>query len=180
MPAPKPTLSAKALADLLQVNRSAVFQWKDAGCPFRKGSKGFEFVVSEVVAWLEKRAEERGRKSAESQDGQSPYAQKQLADAEYRRIQIEQLRGSLIEVDVVREEYERFVGGFAAVATGRLQRFEREILQTTSPADARRLTQRMHAALMEGAQEYAAEIETTEDDEASEDESELGAVEDVA
>ena len=159
MPAAKQAFPVKTLMDLLEVSRTTVFAWKDAGCPHRRGAKGFEFVLAEVVEWLEKRAEERGRKSAETQDGQSPYNRKLAADAAYRELQVEQLRENLIEAADARQEIDTFVGGFAAVAAGRLQHFEKDIVQTTKPGDARRLTAKIHAALMEGARAYADDLE---------------------
>ena len=38
-------------------------------------------------------------------------------------------------------------------------RFERDIVRATTPAEARLVTQRIHAALMRGAQDYAETME---------------------
>ena len=99
----------------------------------------------------------------ESFDEAKERARKLRADADLRELELAERRGLLIPADKVQERYEEFLGGFSAVAAGRLQRHERDIVRVSTPGEARALTQTLHRALMEGAQEYASEVEAEAD-----------------
>lgn len=150
--------NASDLARLLGASRETLRQWTLAGCP--RLDTG-DYIVSEVVTWLRKR--ERDAAIAEGkQQSQQPKTElnrKLAAEAELKELQLERERGLVIEVEDAEERIARVVGGFAAVAAGRLARFEREIVRCTTAADARKLTDRIRVALMEGAHDLAQELD---------------------
>lgn len=148
---------ATALARLVAVSRETVRQWTLAGCPRLDDG---HYVIAEVVSWLRRR--ERETALAESKRDEKPKTEmnrKIAAEAELKELQLERERGLVIEVEDAEERIARVVGGFAAVASGRLTRFEREIVRCTTPADARKLTERIRGALMEGAHGLADELD---------------------
>ncbi len=159
------------------VSREAVRLWTVANPPVPRRDDG-TFIVAEVVTWRIQRAveAERDKRSGDAKPaGQSEMNRKLAAEADIKEMQLAQLRGELVPAADHQLIIERVAGGFAAVASGRLARFERDIVQAITPGAARRVTQAIHVALMEGAQDLAQELE----DEALEDEAEA-AEEDAA
>lgn len=91
-------------------------------------------------------------------------ARKMAAEADLKELELAERRRELVPAEEARIFTESLVGGFASVAGGRLQQFEREIVATKDAADARRLTQRMTTELMQGAQDYAETLEQEAND----------------
>lgn len=81
------------------------------------------------------------------------------AKAEIAELKAAQMRAELVPAALHRERITAFVGGFVAVVTGRLTRFERDIVLARTPADARKVTEAMRVQLMQGGQGYADTIE---------------------
>lgn len=150
-------LTQAAIARLLGVSRESLRAWTLAGCP--RLDSGL-YVVAEVVTWLRKRERELAL-AEQKPDGQkiSELNRKLSAEANLKELQLERERGLVIDAAVADERIGRIVGGFNAVASGRLTRFEREIRQCTTAAEARRITERIRVALMEGAHELADELD---------------------
>jgi hypothetical protein len=151
----------------LGVSAESVRKWHLGGCPRKDDGT---FVVAEVVTWLRARDVEAERTKAKSTDAPKTELNRKLSvEADLKELQLAQLRGELVTIEVHDEQIGRIVGGFAAVAKGQLTRFERDIVRSTTAADARKLTDRIHAALMEGAQGLADDLDAeaardTEDD----------------
>lgn len=149
------------LAQLLGVSGESVRKWAQAGCPRLDSG---EFVVAEVVTWLRQRDVEAERAKAKGDDKPKTELNRKLAaEAELKELQLERERRESVAIADFDEALGRVVGGFASVAKGQLTRFEREIVRATTPADARVLTDRIHTALMEGAQGLADELDTEAD-----------------
>lgn len=164
-PAPRPgaTLTRSELALLLACTEETVRVWARAGCPRQSNGR---FRMPDVLAWL--LARERATVEARLGKKHSPMNRKLEAEAALKELALKRENGELLLVQDFNALAERVVGGFAAVANGRLARFERDIVRTKTATDARRLTDRIRVALMEGAQEFADELER-ENDEASEE-----------
>ena len=73
----------------------------------------------------------------------------------------------IVHPAVIRKEEQRIeeiAAGFASVANGKLTRFEREIVAVGTPGDARRVTQRIAEALMQGVHEFAERLEDPDEE----------------
>jgi phage terminase Nu1 subunit (DNA packaging protein) len=150
-------LNAADLARLLGYSRESVRQWTVQGCP--RLDTG-DYVVAEVVTWLIARAREAEREKRK--DGEKPKTElnrKLSVEADLKELQLAQLRGELITIETHDEQVMRIAGGFNAVAKGQLARFNREIVRTATAADAQKLIDRIHQALMEGAQGLADDLD---------------------
>ena len=163
------TLSLVEMAAELGVTTRTVQNYVRAGMPHRSGPR---FVNRECQKWV-REAEivaavdrERTKLTGGKLDKDQEMAAKIAVERELKELELRERRGLLIDAAVYRERCEEFVGGFASVTTGRLQAYEREVVQALTPADARRLMTKIQTALMKGAQEYAdaleAEIAATE------------------
>jgi hypothetical protein len=146
--------------------------WASEGMPTRTADGERRVVPHEGIAWLLEREFARGRSSVSTPDEAAQRARDVRLRADLRELELGQRRGQLVAISVYQECLERFVGGFMAVASGQLQRFEREIVSASTPADARKITMALHRALTEGAQSYADRIEA--EAEADKDASEGG------
>lgn len=132
-------------------------KWGLAGCPRKDDGT---FVVAEVVTWLRARDVEQALAKVKSADAPKTELNRKLAvEADLKELQLARERRESVTADDYDEAIARIAGGFAAVAKGQLARFERDIVRTTTAPDARKLTDRIHAALMEGAQGLADELE---------------------
>ncbi|NOT09682.1 MAG: hypothetical protein HOP28_15930 [Gemmatimonadales bacterium] len=112
------------------------------------------FVVAEVVEWLRDHEREEARRGDSPTESQER-SRKLRADADYRELQIKERRRDLVPAVDFDEVVEEIATTLASVSAGQLQSFERDMLQLKTPAEARRLTERMHAALMEGAKKVS-------------------------
>jgi hypothetical protein len=157
MAPPVKDVSVAEFGELLGVSSQRVYQHIQAGMPHRKRArKGTRIVPREALAWLLDRA----REQAKTVDGPvRPRDRKESAEAELKELQVLEMRRVLIPLEDFESFVDSLIGGFAAVAAGRLQRFERDMVVASTPGAARLLTDQMHAALMEGAQEYATQLE---------------------
>jgi hypothetical protein len=158
MPPSRDDLGVQEFADLLGLTRQRVHQLVQDGMPHRRRNNATRFVPRESIAWLRERDRESAR-SSESPSEADERARKLRAEADLKELELSERRRALVPIAEAETFLDSFVGGFAAVAAGRLQTFERDIVQAKGAGDARRLTQRMHAALMAGAQEYADAVE---------------------
>lgn len=156
-------VSASALAQLNGVTRETVRQWTFAGCPRRDDGS---YIVAEVISWRIARELEKDRAARAPKDGDEKISElnrKLRAEAELKELQLERERGLAVSAEDHESVIARIAGGFAAVASGQLSRFERRMVQATTPADARVITQEIHRALMEGAQGLADALEAEAD-----------------
>jgi predicted transcriptional regulator len=137
--------------------------WTIAGCPRRDDGN---YMLAEVVTWYGKREFDRGRADAKPKKELTEMNRKLSVEADLKELQLERERRESLPAEEYHASIRRIVGGFAAVAKGRLSRFEREAVKTVTAPDARRLMDRIRDALLEGAQEVARtlEEEATADD----------------
>lgn len=153
------TYSRSAIAQLLGVTPQRVTQWIQAGCPTTGDGKKLDLVT--VVEWRIARAETQARSATRAE---SPLQRKLDAEAKLKELQLEREQALSVSAEDHEEVVARIAGGFAAVAAGQLQRFERRMVQARTPADARVITQDIHRALMEGAQELAESLDSDADE----------------
>lgn len=147
-----------SLARLIGVTVESIRLWTQQGCPRRDDGS---YICAEVVAWLRQREREKIREELKT-SGKAPTEmnRKLAAEADLKELQLARERGETLTAEVFDERMGRVVGGFAAVAKGQLHRYERAIVRTTTAVEARKLTEQIHAALMEGAHNLADELDT--------------------
>lgn len=149
------------LAKLHGVSRNTIYEWLAAEPRLPQRDDG-SFIVAETIAWRVQRELNKDRKTRAQQNDEpklSEMNRKLRAEADLKELQLERERGSLIPFEMFEEKIGKVIGGFAAVAAGQLTRFERKAVQADTPAAARVLMQEIHRALMEGAQEFAGEVD---------------------
>jgi phage terminase Nu1 subunit (DNA packaging protein) len=161
--APKiPTLSLQEMADEMGVTTRTIQNYVRDGMPHRGKSGAPRFVNRECQKWLRETevesavARERDRAGL---DKEKELAGKYRVERLLKEHEYDVERARFTPKDETQAVIDEIVGGFAAVAAGRLRRFERDIVQAVTPADARRLTQAIHAALMDGGREFRRQIE---------------------
>lgn len=149
-------LTKAELAERFGKDERTITNWMQAGMPSRTRAGKLAFAWLQCLEWREKQIE---RAAKEGSQKDSELEQKIRAERKLKEFELAEKQRELVPAAESESFVTDFVGAFAAVASGRLQRFERDIVNATDPAAARRLTQRMHVALMEGAQDYAAQLE---------------------
>lgn len=136
-----------------------------------RGGKGHAvwYPWPEIWHWYIKRETEKAKAEVKpkDQDLAGSLKEKAQADAAISRMKAEEMAGSLIPADLHQQRLDAFVGGFVAVVTGRLARFERDIVAAKTPAEARKVTDAIKTQLLQGGQEYASQIEAEPDEEAA-------------
>lgn len=151
-------VTQKELAGLHGVTDETIRLWGLAGLPRRDDGS---YIVAETITWRVQREleKERAKSKGEDKPKVTEMNRKLAVEADLKELQLQRERGEVVPIEDFDEVTQRLIGGMAAVAAGRLQRFERPIVQSKSAAEARLLTQKIHAALMEGAQEFGRELE---------------------
>lgn len=155
-----PGQSATALASTLGVTREAIRLWTLDGCPRRDNGT---YLVAEVVTWLRKRDRETASRE-HAPDEAKERARKLRAEADLKELELQERRGQLVTHALFQERLDGIVGGFAAVAAGQLARFERPIVAAQTVGDARRITEGIHRALMQGARDFGGQLEADAED----------------
>jgi hypothetical protein len=168
MAPPVAKVSVQEFADLIGVTSQRIYQLVKSGLPTRKESGLTKIVPSEGVKWyIEHQTwehQQQRKKQKGGVDEKDERALKARADRLMAELDLLERSKTVVLATELTEFIERVFGGFAAVTLGRLQRFEKEILRAKTPAEARKLTVKLQAALMDGARAYADQL----DDEAAE------------
>lgn len=167
MAPPVQTVSVQEFANLIGKTSQRVYQLLPKGLPHRKRGGHTKIVPSEAIKWyIEYQTWEfqQQRKRTDIPDEEEERALKMRAERQMKELELMERAKDLVPAADLNEFVERVFGGFAAVVHGRLQRFERDIVRANTPPDARKLVERMQAAMMNGARAYADQL----DDEAAE------------
>lgn len=165
MAKPAASIALNEFADDHGVTVRTVTNWLAAGMPHRTVRGERRVVRVEANRWLRERDREGERekiRDQETPDEARERARKTKWEADIKEMEAAERRGQLVPQADYLEALEKFTGNFAAVAAGRLARFERAIVTCATPAEARKVTQEIHAALMAGAQDYATQLEAAE------------------
>lgn len=152
-----------AAAAFFNVTRRTIENWVRDGAPHRKGdgpNGAVTFSLAELARFDKEKSLERAlAKSTGNLDESAERVGKLRAERLLKELELAKATGVVVDAAVAEQRFAEIFGGFSAVAAGRLTTFERKMIATKTPADARRLTTAMHAALMEGARTYADELE---------------------
>lgn len=152
------TVTQKEMAELLGLTPERLRQLVPEGLPQANRDGRPCYVPREVIRWFRDREREAGRREGSGDGAPNELlerARKLKAEADLKELELAERRRLLLPSDEFLARWSSLVGTFAAVATGQLQQFERKIVQATTPADARRVTDAMRLALLRGAQEFA-------------------------
>lgn len=152
------------LAKLYDVDRRTVTNWlnEEPPCPSTGTGRERRFDTAAVARWHAERAVRQAAASTPALGEiveATERARKVRAEADLKELELAERRRQLIPADEYQRRLDDFIGGLAATAAGRLHSFERDIVRAVDAPAARKITQRMHAALMAGAQEYAELVE---------------------
>jgi len=155
------TVSLTEIAEIFGVTTETIRLWRKEGMPSRRESGQLRFVVAECVRWRRERdkaaaAEETGSDTSKEDRRAIIRAERQL-----RELEVQEKLGLLVEREAFDAEIERCVGGLVAVVASRLQQWERDIVQVTTPQQARALTERIQDDLLAGMRELGDQLETS-------------------
>lgn len=153
------TVSLTEIAEYFDVTTRSIQSWREHGFPTRMISGAPRFVVKDCIRWRREADKEEAAPVAKNLDKEDELAGKIKAERELKELELKERRGALVPAEVFQERVDSLFGGFAAVAAGQLQRFERDIVRATDAVSARHVTQAIQVALMKGAQEYADTLE---------------------
>src|SRR6185437_15058911 len=154
-------MTAVAFAEVLGVTPRRVRQHIQAGMPHRLERGVAKVVPSEAIAWLIERAKESVAAPGKSgaQNDVEMKARDRALRLELLELDVAERKREVLATETARDFAEELVGAFAGVSAGQLQQFERDMVSCATPAEARTLRDKMHAALMRGALAAAAEFE---------------------
>jgi len=157
------TIHLQEFADDHGVTIRTVTNWIAEGMPYRTVRGERRVVRAEANPWRIDRERQRATDKAQGGrlDKDIEMAKRIRVDRQIRELELRKRLGSLIPAEQFDVRIDRIVGGFAAVAMGQLQPFEREM--GLEPAAARVLTLRIQEALMKGAQELADTLDAEAD-----------------
>lgn len=134
------------------------------------------YMVAETIAWRIQREIAKSKRRGDDEDAPklTEMNRKLAVEADLKELQLERERAESLPAEEFHSTISRVVGGFAATAKGRLSRFERDVVKATTPADARRLMDRISVALLEGGRDVAQMLddEAAAEEEAAREESE--------
>lgn len=149
------TVHLQEFADDHGVTVRTVTNWIAEGMPHRNVRGERRVVRAEGNAWRLDRERRRAIDKAAGGrwDKDEEMAKRIRVDRLIREMELRKLERTLLPAAAFDERLDRIAGGFAAVAMGQLQQFER--LYGLEPGAARALTLKIQAALMQGAQELA-------------------------
>lgn len=166
MAAPKAkTVSLTEIAGIFGVTTEAIRLWRKEGMPTRRDSGRLSFVIAECVRWRRQRDQEAAKDDDASDTTKADKRAILRSERQLRELEVRQKLGEMVERATFEEEIERFAGGLVAAVTGRLQQFERDIVQASTPAAARVLTERMQDELIGGMRAYADALDASADEE---------------
>lgn len=158
--APRRTVSQRELAAILGMSVERIRQLVHDGLPRTSSAGKPRYVPATVVAWLLERDRTRALHSGRSSSTmREELARRTAAEARLKEFHLEQRRRELIPRDEFFDVLQAITGGLFAVAIETLGRFERQIVQTMTHSDARRLTETMSGALLQGALGFAETLE---------------------
>jgi Phage DNA packaging protein Nu1 len=149
------TITIEELAETFSVVSDTVRAWRMDGMPSRVISGRPRFVLRECIRWRREKDREAGAAAGDGPDEKEQRVRKLKAEADLKEMELAERRGQVIATSVMEETLERLVGGFAAVAMGRLTPFERKIVSCGSAGGAREITDQIKIQLMIGCREYA-------------------------
>lgn len=152
------TVSVEEFAKFHGLSPQRIHQLIDEGLPHRNAGGKKRIVPAKASVWMRERLRADDA-SADGLDKDQEIAEKTRVERQIKEMELAERRGSMVTVAQYQERIEEFVGGLAGVAMGQLQRFEREMVQAGDAAAARRLTGKIQAALMQGARDYADQLE---------------------
>lgn len=144
---------------MLGVSREAVRLWTNEGAPRRDDGS---YLVAEIVTWLREKDRRALRDETAPKEAQER-ARKTRTEADIKELEYQERLGQLLPVAEFQRQIDLIIGGFSAVAAGQMSRFEKKIVAAKSAGDARRITEQIHRALMEGARAFADELEADAD-----------------
>jgi hypothetical protein len=153
-------------ADRLGITPQALGVWaRKPGAPVVT-RKGRPFCVwPDFPRWREAELEKSRTRIQPDQALAESERMEAQAKAEIARMKAEQMRGELVPLALHQRRLDAFIGGFVAVVTGRLTRFERDMVAASTPAEARKITEAMKTQLLQGGQDYASALESYQEDE---------------
>lgn len=156
------TVSLTQIAAVFGVTTETIRLWRKKGMPSRRQSGQPVFDLPLCVRW--RREQDRAKVPDDGEDSSKEDRRAILrADRRLREIEVAEREGLLVAREDFVQEVEAFVGGFVAAVSGRLQQFEREMVQCTTPAQARTLSQRIQDEVLRAARQYAERLEESAD-----------------
>lgn len=168
MPPRAKTVSLQEIADVFGKTTETIRLWRKEGMPTRMEGGRPRFVIAECVQWREEQIRLEERPSISEQEAEAR-ARKLTAEAALKEAELADRQRRTVPTELFERECDRIFGGFAAVARGQLNRFERDVVAAQTPAEARRLLDAIHDALLRGAQDFADELEAEVESEADDD-----------
>lgn len=157
------TVSLTDIAAVFGVTTEAIRLWRKEGMPTRVVSGDVRFVVTECVRW--RREMDRADRAPEGDTGKQDKLRVLRAEAELKELDLNERLGRLVDRAVFDETVETFVGGFVAAVMGRLQQFERDVVQAQTPQAARAVMDRIQEEVLRAAREYADALDAAADTE---------------
>lgn len=151
------TVPLAGIAALFGVSTETIRLWRKAGMPSRVQSGAPAFVPTECIKW--RREKDREDRVVADDNGKEDRLRILRADAELRELELQERSGLLVPRADYEAELDRFVGGLVAAVSGRLQQFERDIVQATTAQLARALTEKIQDEVLRATREYADQIE---------------------
>lgn len=168
-------VSVTEFAELIGRTSQRVYQLLQKSMPSRKRSGTTRIVPKEAIRWLIEyetwEFQQQRKTTSDVPDEGEERALKMRAERQLKELELLHASKQVVAIADFNEFTERVLGTFTAVVSGRLQRFERDMVAVKDTVDARKLISRMQAGLMEGARSYGDQI----DDEAREIERALAA-----
>lgn len=150
------TVALTELADLFGVDVRTIHNWRTEGMPSRSVSGAPRFSVPECFRW--RREKDREEKQGDGDNGKTDKLRLLRAEADLKEAQLAKELGELVPAADFDAAIETFAGGLVAAVMGRLQQFERDIVQASTPASARAVVDRIQDEALRAAREYAQDL----------------------
>lgn len=132
-------LPQRTIAKWLGVTPRQITNYVNAGMPCERTSKGPRYPWPECRRWRDEFLQKSARDAAERakpDDFEAAKARKMSADAAKSELELEQLRGSLIELGVHEARVARLCDRLAAVCKGGLGKYTADVQRATAAAEA--------------------------------------------
>src|SRR5690242_11108598 len=144
-------VAQRTLAEWLGVTPRSVANFTNMGMPCARTAKGVRYPWPECRRWRDEQLQKSARDAVESAkpgNFEAAKARKMAADAAKSELELEQLRGKLIELDAHEARVARLCDRLAAVCKGGLSKYMADVQRAATAADALALLEKIGDAML--------------------------------
>jgi phage terminase Nu1 subunit (DNA packaging protein) len=160
------TVSKAELAELFGKEERTVTNWRQQGIPVRINGKSVRYPLGPCIAWYVDRERETARTGKGPSELDVVRIRKTLAEARRAELEVEELEGALIRMEMHEDRVRRLCDRLAARCKT-LTRFAGDVQTALTDAEALGLCEKIETDLLRSLSETADDVEEDQDEPAA-------------